>query len=258
MKKIITGALLTCALVNAGGDIAPIAVEPPIAPVVTTPWEHQFSIYGWLPTLEGTLKYQLPGEDGDTESDFSAIDTLDAVFMASYEVRKEKWSFLTDLIYLGMSGGEVVGSGSITETAFQEEFTAWLVSVYGGYNTIDTDHATLDIIAGMRYFSLDMDATIDLPLIDPISLSPSFEAYNAVVGIKGSVDLNENWYIPYLFDIGGGDSDLTWQAQASIAYQFDWGDVLATYRYIHYEKDDSGLVEDFDMYGPKVGVIFHF
>jgi hypothetical protein len=262
MTKIITGTLLTCALATAGGDIAPVVEEPVLAPVAaeeSSAWEQQLVIYGWLPTFDGTLKYQIPGEP-EEESDFSAIDNLDAVFMAAYEVRKDKWSFLTDVIYLGMSGGETVGSGTLLETAFEEEFTAWLLSFYGGYNTIETGNTTLEIIAGMRYFSIDVDAKINLPgnRLPTISLSPSVELYDAVIGIKGRVDINENWYIPYLFDIGGGDSDLTWQGQASIGYRFGWGDVLATYRYVHYEKDGLNLVEDFDLYGPKVGVVFHF
>ena len=264
MKKIIAGTLLTCALATAGGDIAPVEEEQVIAPVVTeesSGWEQKLAIYGWLPTLNGTLTYQIPGENDDTESDFSAIDNLDAVFMAAYEVRKDKWSFLTDVIYLGMSGGETVGDG-VVATVFEEEFTAWLLSFYGGYNMIDNGTATLDIIGGMRYFSLDVDASITLEgpfgRNPSIPLSPSFEIYDAVVGVKGHFDINENWYVPYLFDIGGGDSDLTWQGQASIGYRFGWGDVLATYRYIHYEKDGLMLIEDFDLYGPKVGVVFHF
>ena len=263
MKKIMIGTLLTCALATAGGDIAAVEEEIVEAPVVveeSSAWEQSLAIYGWLPSLDGTLKYQLPG-GSEKESDFSAIDNLDAVFMAAYEVRKDKWSFLVDMIYLGMSGGETVSTGPLA-TVFEEEFTAWLVSGYAGYNLIDNGNATLDFIGGIRYFSLDVDASITLegPLgKDPsISLSPSFEVYDAVVGVKGKYDINENWYIPYLFDIGAGDTDLTWQAQASIGYRFDWGDVLATYRYIHYEKDDLRLIEDFDLYGPKVGVVFHF
>ena len=264
MIKIITGMLLTCALATANGDIAPTAEEQVVTPMVTeehSVWKQQLVIYGWLPTFDGTLTYQLPGQDEDKESDFSAIDSIDAVFMATYEVRNDKFSFLTDVIYLGMSGGETVGDGKFA-TVFDEEFTAWLLSFYGGYNMIDDGSITLDIIAGMRYFSFDMDASITLEgpggRNPSIPLSPSFEVYDAVVGVKGRVDINENWYVPYIFDIGAGDTDLTWQAQASIGYRFDWGDVLATYRYVHYEKDGLKLVEDFDLYGPKVGVVFHF
>jgi len=264
MTKIITGMLLTCALATAGVDIVQNPEEIVIEPIMaeeSSAWKQQLVIYGWLPTFDGTLTYQVPGQDEDKESDFSAIDSLDAVFMATYEVRKDKWSFLTDVIYLGMSGGETVGDGRV-QTTFDEEFTAWLLSFYGGYNLIDNGTSTLDVIAGVRYFSLDVDASITFEgpfgRNPSILISPSFEVYDAVVGVKGRVDINENWYIPYLFDIGTGDSDLTWQGQASIGYRFGWGDVLATYRYVHYEKDGLKLVEDFDLYGPKVGVVFHF
>ena len=266
MRKIIIGTLLTCALATAGVDIVPVE-EQVGASVVTeesSAWEHTLAIYGWAASFDGTLNYSIPGKD-DVESDGGVIDELDGVFMAAYEVRKDKFSFLADVIYLGMSGGETIGEdigrGKVATTVAQE-FEAWVLSFYGGYNVIDTGSATLDIIAGMRYFSLDIEASITLegPLgkNPSIPLSPSFEVYDALIGVKGSYNINENWYVPYLFDIGAGDTDLTWQAQASIGYRFDWGDVLATYRYLHYEKDDLLLIEDFDLYGPKVGVVFHF
>ena len=266
MKKIIAGTVLTCALATAGVDITPLE-EQVVAPMVTeesSAWEQQLVIYGWAASFDGTLTYSLPGGD-EQESDGGVIDELDGVFMAAYEVRKDKFSFLADVIYLGMSGGETIGEdigrGKLATTV-AEEFDAWLISLYGGYNVIDTGSATLDIIAGMRYFSLDLEGTITVegPLGNPLttSLNPVPELYDALIGVKGSFDINENWYVPYIFDIGAGDSDLTWQAQASIGYRFDWGDVLATYRYLHYEKDDLRLVEDFDLYGPKVGVVFHF
>ena len=263
MTKIITGTLLTCALATAGGDIAPL--EGQVAAPVTeesSGWEHKLAIYGWGASFDGTLTYSLPGEDS-VESDGGVIDQLDGVFMAAYEVRKDKFSFLTDVIYLGMSGGETIaediGRGKLATTVAQE-FDAWVLSFYGGYNLIDNGSATLDIIGGMRYFSLDVEASISFPNngLPTIPLSPSFEVYDALIGVKGSFDINENWYVPYIFDIGAGDTDLTWQAQASIGYRFGWGDVLATYRYLHYEKDGLKLVEDFDLYGPKVGVVFHF
>ncbi len=264
MTKIITGMLLTCALATAGVDM-PVE-EQVIAPVVTeesSGWEHRLAIYGWAASFDGTLTYSLPGEDS-VESDGSLIDELDGVFMAAYEVRKDKFSFLTDVVYLGMSGGETIaediGRGKLA-TTIEQEFDAWVLSFYGGYNLIDNGRTKLDIIGGIRYFSLDVEATITFDGLGggrSIPLSPSFEVYDALIGVKGSFDINENWYVPYLFDIGAGDTDLTWQAQASIGYRFDWGDVLATYRYLHYEKDDLRLVEDFDLYGPKVGVVFHF
>jgi hypothetical protein len=281
VKKISTSTLLAFSLLSAGGDI-PLNVEEivtaPVAAEESSSWEHKFSIYGWLPSLDGSLTYTIPGTpeipgspgspgtpgtpDETVTSKF--IDKIDAIFMGSYEVQKEKWSFLVDGIYFKMSDSQeasvslppVLDQAPI-KVASEQELELLLVSLYAGYNTIKTDDFTLDIIAGTRYFYLGTDAEFAMNDGD-ISISPSVDFYDALIGIKGEVNLSENWYVPYLFDIGAGHSDLTWQTETSIGYRFNWGDVLLTYRYIHYDGDGSGLINDIDLYGPKLGLVFHF
>ena len=270
MKKVIMGTLLTCTLAISGGDIAPVAEDVVMAPVPTeenSGWKHSLSIYGWLPSFDGTLKYTIPGDpndpnDPDKEGESGFVDKIDMVLMGSYEVRKDKWSFLADAIYFKMSDSQDVSwdvplTNRTITAGSDQEFTALLISTYGGYNLMDTGSASLDIIGGVRYLSLELDISVYINQLNR-SISPSAELYDGVVGLKGHVDISENWYVPYMFDVGAGDSDLTWQGQASIGYRFNWGDVLATYRYIHYEKDDLRLVTDLDLYGPKIGVAFHF
>ena len=217
-------------------------------------WKHQVAIYGWLPALDGTLTFPVPGEPDDS-ADSNAIDSLDSVFMGSYEARKNEWSFLADFIYLKMSGDT---QGLNPNVNWNLELTSKLYGFYGGYNLSDANNMRVDVIGGMRYFSLELDATRSGGRILNGTLSSEVENYDAVIGVKGEYTINSNWYVPYLFDIGAGDSDLTWQASASLAYRFGWGDVIATYRYMHYDKGDSFLIEDFDLYGPKLGVVFHF
>ncbi len=43
---------------------------------------------------------------------------------------------------------------------------------------------------------------------------------------------------------------------AGVGYRFGWGDIIASYRYLAYEED--GLIKEFDLYGPKIGIVFHF
>ena len=217
-------------------------------------WEHDISIYGWLPTLDGTLKFKVPGEP-DESADSNAIDSLDTVFMGSYEARKNEWSFLVDLIYLKMSGDT---QGLNPNVNLDLELTAEMYGFYAGYNILNENNMRVDVIGGMRYFSLGLDVTRSGGRILNGTLSGDVTNYDAVIGIKGEYTIDSNWYMPYQFDIGAGDTDLTWQANASIAYRFDWGDVIATYRYMHYDKGDSLFLEDFDLYGPKLGVVFHF
>lgn len=257
MKKIIISTILSSILSLAGGTIAPIQAEIN-TPVLISDSTHSISIYGWLPTFDGSLNYKIPGSGGgDVEIDW--LDKIDMFFMADYEMRKGKWSFLADMIYLDMSDAQETSIiGDNIPVASEQELTGWLLSFYGGYCTVDTDNLTLDIIAGLRYFSLDFDIDGTVGNTELFSLSPSVTLYDAIIGVKGKVNLNENWYIPYHFDIGAGDSELTWQASTSIGYRFDWGDTILTYRYVHYDKGDTGLVQDLDMYGPKIGVIFYF
>jgi len=256
MKKIIISALSCFTLAMAGVDIA--SIEPKInIPEPTSSWEQTLSIYGWLPSFGGKLKYTIP-DDGGGDAEVDWLDKIDMFLMANYEVRKDKWSFLFDMIYLDMSDSQQTTIiGNLVPVTSEEELTGWLLSFYGGYNIQQNNNLTLDVIAGLRYFSLDLDIDGTFGSL-PFSISPSTELYDMVVGIKGKADLNENWYLPYLFDIGGGDSDLTWQASAGVGYRFDWGDLLLTYRYVYYDKGNENLIQELDMYGPKVGVVFHF
>jgi len=216
--------------------------------------KQKLSIYGWLPSLDGTLTFKVPGEPDESAS-ANAIDSLDSVFMGAYHLRKNEWSFLADMIYLKMSGDT---QGLNPNVNLGLELTAKLYSFYGGYNISETEKSSVDVIAGVRYLGLGLDVSRSGGIIGNGKVSADVDHYDAVIGLYGTYNIDNHWYIPYQVDIGTGDTDLTWQAQVSIAYRLSWGDIIGTYRYVHYGNDDSLLVEDFELYGPKIGVVFHF
>jgi len=257
MKKIITSTMLTFSLAIAGGDIVleeEVAVETaPIVSEANSEWKQSIAVYGWLPSLDGTVKYSIPGNDTE-EGESNIIDKIDSVFMGAYSARKNKWSFLTDVIYLKMSDSV---TGPLGFLSLEEDLNLWVVDAYGGYNLVDNGIHTLDMIAGLRYLSLDFDLSFNASS-GSVTRSLSDDLYDAVVGVRGRVNLNENWYVPYLFDIGAGDSDLTAQAFTGLGYRFGWGDVLLTYRYLYYDEGNDNFINTLDVYGPKLGVIFHF
>jgi len=184
-------------------------------------WTQRVLIYGWFPSIEGTLNYDIPGSGGSVGADASNIvDKLQGVFMGTYEARKQKWSFKGDVIYLSLSNSEdqsisIPGGGNPT-LGIQQDMKAWVVGLYGGYNVHQTERVTTDILAGVRYLSMDVDAkldsTIPLPPALPNGLSESVTLWDGIVGVKGKAMLSDKWYVPYHFDIGTGNSDLTWQA----------------------------------------------
>lgn len=230
-------------------------------------WEHNVLLYGWVPDIDGTLNFDIPG--GGSSAGVSAsdlIDSLDGVFMGAYEGRKGKWSVKLDLLYLDLENSSqqtVSIGGPGFQASSNQGMTGTQIGLYGGYTAARTDDYVFDVIAGVRYFEIDADVQLQftgpLPPQGPnLNLSQSVELWDAVVGVKGAYVVNEDWYLPYHLDVGAGDSDLTWQAVAGVGYRFDWGSVLAAYRHLYYDQGSSGFIQDLEFSGPAIGLSFSF
>ena len=64
--------------------------------------------------------------------------------------------------------------------------------------------------------------------------------------------------MPYYFDVGTGQSELTWQAIGGIGYAFKWGQVIAAWRYIDYKFKSDSPIQNLNFSGPAVGVAFNW
>jgi len=274
----------------AGGYITPLTTDAPLeyqpAPQVSSTWEHQIGIYGWVAVPNANVTYTLPsilggeetqaeetqaeggilrGDEGLIESEIA--NRIDGIFMGSYRGRNDTYSLLLDVIYLGLSNNQksnlLVSRYNLPDVALQatEESTVWVSTGYVGYNMINSDAFRLDVVAGLRYASLQVDADIEASTLNKyvgIELSGKAELWDGVIGVDGEYIINKEWYLPYQFDIGAGDSDLTVQASLGVGYRFGWGDVLVSYRYLKYEFPDFKLMEEIDFSGPLLGVNFRF
>lgn len=63
---------------------------------------------------------------------------------------------------------------------------------------------------------------------------------------------------PYNFDIGTGQSDLTYQIAAGVGYKFGWGDAVAVWRYLDYNFKSGKPIESMNFNGPQIGVTFRW
>jgi hypothetical protein len=100
-----------------------------------------------------------------------------------------------------------------------------------------------------------------LPFTERSGTSRTTETqWDAVVGMKGRATLGagRHWYIPYYVDVGTGESDLTWQVMAGLAYSFDTIAVTGVWRYLDYDLGNSRPIESVDFNGPALGVTFRF
>jgi hypothetical protein len=229
-------------------------------------WQFGVSLYGWFPSVSGDLKFSPPGGSDDITADASDIlDALQFTFMGSFEARKGPWSGFTDLIYLDLSGdgAKSVTSGSgASRTLFDGDLNlkGWIWTLGGSYSVWRERGSQLDLLAGARLLSLDidLDMTGGGPLQRDRGLSQSVDLWDGIIGAKGRVALNERWFLPYYFDVGTGDSDITWQATAGVGYAFDWGEVNLMYRHLAYDQSDNKPLQDIAFSGFKLGVGFRF
>lgn len=257
---------------------AVVACFSPPAHAETSAWKWEAALYAWLPDIEASTRFPT-GVDGPTiEVDSrQLIDNLNMTFMGALGARKGRWSAFTDVIYLDESGSRShfeefsLGSGQLPadrELDARLDLTAWVWTLKAGYRLFDTAATPVDLYAGLRM--LDIEQTLSwsnstqLPGTDlpgPSGMNRlSGTNWDLVVGARGRVSLgaNKRWLLPWQFDLGGGDSDFTWQAMAGLGYRFDWGSLSVNYRYLDYDLGSGTGINDLKLSGPMAALEFHW
>ena len=248
VKKILLGSLVLSSLLLAGGDIVP--VEPVIeeAPVVSE-WNYSGSIYLWAAAMGGQT-----ANEGEIDIPFSdLLDNLDMTFMGTLAAQKDRWGVHADIIYLDVGN-------TLDDNRFIDDFSmkSWIITPTVSYELINDEQFNLHALAGARY--LYMKPIIKLE--NGRTRETSGNVWDGIVGLKGTYDFNEKWFLPFQADIGTGDTDVTWQTFAGIGYKYENFDLMLGYRHLEWDFDDNGpgakVFNDFNIDGPIFGAKFRF
>ena len=257
-----------------------IATSTPVAAqaqAANDGWRFGAAIYGWVPSISGQTA--VPVQSGGANIDVSMADVLDALkftFMGSFEARKGAWGLWTDLVYADF-GASKSGSTDFTiggvrpdnvSADVQLDVKSWIWTVAGLYSLAETPQYTADLLFGARYIDLSNElgwtfngdiANLPLPGRSG-SGTADVSNWDGIVGLKGRAYLGDDrrWFVPYYADIGTGQSKLTWQVNAGVGYQFDWGAIIASWRYLDYDFKSSAKVQDLSFNGPLIGMVFKF
>ena len=246
-------------------------------------WTFSVTPYVWLPNVNGKLKYEIPpGSGGAPEVDTGPnnyLENLSAVLMVAGEARKGGWSIFSDFIYLKFDkeksnvndinfGGSRVTTSADVSTKSSLKGYEWTLGTSS--TVVRSPRGTLDLLGGLRYFHIE--ASTDWQLAATVSgpgggqtfpaagsVSRTTDLWDGVIGVRGRVNWGSTpWYSPYYLDVGGGSSNLTWQALLGVGYGFKWGDVLLAYRTLFYDQGDDKLLQNFRFSGPTLGATFRF
>lgn len=198
------------------------------------------------------------------------ISNLNMAFMGAFEARKDRWALGADLIYLDVganNGGTVPlrrasGATADLDVAAGVETKGWVINLAGAYNLVDTDKARLDVLAGARYLDLRLDFNLALASLGLFGVARDFSAsqtnWDAIVGVKGRLNLGGPWHLPYYLDLGTGQSDFTWQAAGGVGYSFGQGEVSLLYRYASWDFGSGESLDNISFSGPLLAGTWRF
>lgn len=249
--------LLATAALQAGEnqELMPIQDAPPVA---DDSWQFTLSPYAWAAGLNGSVG--VGNVVSEVDLSFSDIlDNFDIGAMMHFEARKGRWAFLFDGFWLKLQAdadtpGPVFGGADIE---VEELRLAALVS----YRALEGP-TTLDLLAGVSYFSIDTDLDL-LPRAQNIgaSLNSSEDWIDPVIGFHLRHELCERWSTMLRGEIGGFDvgSDFTWQVMAGVAYRTgESSEVFLGYRHLDIDYSDSDFSYDTETSGLILGMNFSF
>jgi hypothetical protein len=255
------------------------AASPPLhaAEAAASDWQFAATIYGWFPDIGGNTEFA-SGAGGTIDVDIGTIlDHLKMTAQGSFEFRKGKWGAFTDIVYLDVGeskspprnlelGGVPLPAAVTAAADFDLKSTFWTLAA--SYRVGDSDTAPFDLLAGARLAHMEQELSWNFtgnfgPITQPPrtgSAGESIDQWDVIVGGKGRMMLgaSNKWAVPYYFDIGTGDSDLTFQVEVGLSYAFGWGDLGVVWRYLDYDLKSDGPIADMNFSGPAAGVAFRW
>jgi len=171
-------------------------------------WQFDATVYLW----GSTLKQHTPQGDPVLINFGTILKNLDFAAMATFGARKDRFSMLTDVIYMDLSKDQK-HDGEFQGVPIEGKLTvglkSWVLNLIGGYNLVDSGKNMFDIAAGARYLDIEVPVTTKLNDLK-IKKSESGSGWDGVIGLKGRHNFPDGYYFNYYADIGTGDSQLTW------------------------------------------------
>jgi hypothetical protein len=222
-------------------------------------WWLTITPYGWVTATDGDMG--VAGRVAPVDISFKdTLEDLELAFMVAAEAGYDRWVFGIDGIYGAFSSGAALPVAAAPFTDATVDFDQFFGRVHAGYQVISEDNAKLTAFVGARYSYLSTDIAFT-GAAPTINVDGSESWIDPVIGMHGSWEINDRWFIHAGGDIGGFgvNSDLIWQANAAIGYRFSENvSALVGYRGLGVDYSDGGFLVDTVAHGPAIGMTFRF
>jgi hypothetical protein len=235
------------------------ATAPEAKPTISDGWTFTVTPYFWAAGLSGdTRQFGLPVIHID--ADFGDIlKNLDFAAMAIADARYGRYSVFGDLIYTKLSAGADTPRGILASNVdVTSETFAGLVGA--GYSILEGPSGRLDVVGGIRVWSVDTDLSFDGGLLNGRSFSDGATWVDGLVGVRGNYSLTPQFYFTGWALVGAGGADIDWDVAGGLGYRInDRFSATLGYRAlgVNYSNDD-GFLFDAVQQGPIMGLTVRF
>jgi hypothetical protein len=257
--------------------LAIAAAGPAVAQSPAEGWQFEAALYGWFPSISGSTSFPTVGASPSIEvSSSDVISALQMAFMGVLQVRNGPWGLWNDVFYSDL-GGSKSGTRNLSiggrplpvgvNADLDLDVKTWIWTVAGTYALKSDSEGNMDMMFGARMLDMTNSLSWTFKGTGPGVLPPrtgnaevSDTFWDGIVGLKGRAFVGDErkWFVPFYVDVGTGQTQLTWQINAGVGYQFGWGAVVASWRYLDYNFKSDSKITDLSLNGPLVGVVFKF
>lgn len=216
-------------------------------------WNFEVTPYFWAAGLEGDV--EVGGRKVDVDVDFDdAFDAIDAAGGLMTVAQRGRLVVFGQFDYLGLDTDEL-GSDAPAGGSLQTDLFVGALAIGHRFDG-PFKGSTIDLLGGVRYTWMEND----LEITGVGRGKNSDDIVDAIVVVRPSLPLSERWRLNPTFSIGAGDSDVVWELQPNLRYQFS--DTMALglgYRRLHYDYEgDRGNTFDAAFHGLLIGLSFTF
>lgn len=252
MKKSILSFICACTFFVGFSQTNTTASEVSETPKVENKWQFKTAPYIYMAGISGSISFL--NQSVPVEADFGDIlDKLGFAGMFHGEMQKNRFSIMTDIIYIKLKKGGSLINGNVPVDGVLEES---IVEIGGGYTLLKSENLTLDILAGARFFNMCTTISNENTTL----IEKKFNFTDPYIGMRYGLKINK-WTNNTRFDFGGFDigSELSWKFNFLIGY----GLSQKTSLFVGYQGYDVKYVKDrftYDVYtaGPLLGVNLNF
>lgn len=215
-------------------------------------WDWTVAPYLWASSIKTDLNEDVAPLSSETY--FSDIvSKIDMAFQIHVEGQGDRFGVFGDATFLSLSDS---GSRDLYESDASLETT--VLEAGGVWNVQPERYEGLDLLFGVRYAKVDLDAELDPtnPVLPTVGLGFEETFTDALLGVRYTARLSDKWTLISRVDGSFGQTDGTWNASMMAGYRMSKGSLMFGYRHMDLELGGSGRSLDVTMSGPVVAFAF--